>query len=129
MTSTPIDAVPCRAARAARGRRAERAGRMAEDAVARFYEASGKRAVARRWRVREGEIYLVVRDDDTLVFVEVKSGLHAAHAITARQWARLEAAALQYIVAEEMGEMPMRFDVALVDARGAVEVIENAHIM
>lgn len=114
--------------RAARGRSAHDAGRAAEDIAARHYEAIGGAIAARRWRVAEGEIDLVVRLPGVLVFVEVKSGRHAARRdmISARQWLRLEAAALRYMVASETGETQMRFDAAFIGPDGAVDVVENA---
>jgi putative endonuclease len=113
-------------ARQARGLAAHRAGCAAEEATARLYAARGSTVVARRWRRREGEIDLIVRDGDALAFVEVKSGRFAAEAIGGRQWARLEAAALRYMLENETGETPARFDAALVGPDGAVSVIENA---
>jgi putative endonuclease len=121
----PADAGP--GGRAARGRVAHRAGVAAEDAAARAYERRGARVLARRWRRSEGEIDLVVAEPDGgIAFVEVKAGRRAAEAISARQWARLEAAALRYIVEHRTGDAPVRFDAALVAADGAVTVVENA---
>lgn len=113
-------------ARRHRGRSAHLAGLAAEGAVADLYGRRGGTVLARRWRAPEGEIDLVVQMPDALVFVEVKSGRHAAHAISERQWSRLEAAALRYTVACETGETPMRFDAAIVGGDGTVAVVENA---
>lgn len=114
--------------RAQRGRMAHLAGLAAEGAVSDLYTDGGAAVLARRWRAPEGEIDLVVRQGDTLVFVEVKSGWHAAHAISERQWCRLEAAALRYTVEHETGNMPIRFDAALVGPDGTVAVVENARM-
>jgi putative endonuclease len=115
--------------RSHRGRMAEQAGRAAEELVARYYASVGMQPLARRWRAREGELDLVVRGDGLLIFVEVKSGRHAPYALGHRQWARLEAAAVRYIVEHEMGDVPSRFDVALVSPDGAVDVVENARMI
>jgi putative endonuclease len=84
--------------------------------------------LARRWRVPEGEIDLIVAIGGVIAFVEVKTGRAATRrdAITERQWKRLEAAALRYTVEAETGATPVRFDAAFVDASGAVDVVENA---
>ena len=50
-----------------------RRGRAAEDAALRQLQAAGLRLVARNARSRGGEIDLIMRDGDTLVFVEVRS--------------------------------------------------------
>jgi putative endonuclease len=48
-------------------------GAFGEAAVARWYEGKGARVVDRNWRVREGELDLVIADRRSLRFVEVKT--------------------------------------------------------
>lgn len=114
--------------KAARGRRAHHAGLAAEDAAARRYEALGGVVEARRWRCAEGELDLVVRLGGTLVFVEVKAGKGAPRRdlITPRQWSRLEAAALRYMMQAQTGDAASRFDAVFIGPDGAIEVVENA---
>ncbi len=61
--------------RAARGLASFHAGQAAEAAVARHYSRLGHDLIAQRWRGTGGELDLVVRDGDGVIFVEVK---HAA---------------------------------------------------
>lgn len=69
-------------------RRAERKGRLAEAVAALFLQLKGYRVLARRVRTKAGEIDLVVRRGNVLVFVEVKarhtldSGVFALHPAT-----------------------------------------------
>ncbi len=76
-------------------RASERKGRFAELAAAWFLRAKGYRILARRVRTAAGEIDLVARKGDTLVFCEVKarasldSGLFALQSSALR---RVEAA-------------------------------------
>jgi putative endonuclease len=112
--------------RVRRGRRAYRAGLEAEEQVSGHYAARGATILARRWRVAEGEIDLVVAWPGTVAFVEVKSGLHAVEAISERQWQRLEAAALRFTVEHETGDAVVRFDAAFVGIDGALDIVENA---
>ncbi|TVQ55550.1 MAG: hypothetical protein EA355_09420 [Rhodobacteraceae bacterium] len=112
--------------RQARGAAACKAGLAAEDAAARLYAAAGAEVVARRWRRREGEIDLVVRREDALIFVEVKTGAHAREAVTPRQQARIAAAAARYIAETAAPDQTFRFDAAFVDSTGGVDVVENA---
>lgn len=106
------------------------AGLSAEDSVARLYGARGLTVGRRRWRGRAGEIDLIFRHGDEIVFVEVKKGRsHAAAAarLGPRQQARLASAAEEFLGGEPAGrDTPARFDVALVDAAGRVEILENA---
>lgn len=106
------------------------AGLAAEDIVARNYAQRGCAEAARRWRGKGGEIDLIVRDGDSVVFVEVKkSRTHgrAAERVTRRQMDRICMAASEFVGLEPRGALtPMRFDVATVDQSGQVQVIANA---
>ncbi|MBY6137649.1 YraN family protein [Nocardioides marinus] len=117
-------------ARQHRGARAHHAGEAAEDIVARHYANLGYRVAERRWRGAGGEIDLILKGPDGLVFVEVKHSRTSAAAalrITPRQIERIYASAGQYLDTQPQGQLtPVRFDAALVNGNGAVEVIENA---
>lgn len=106
------------------------AGQAAEATVATLYDQRGQTVAAKRWRGSHGEVDIIARDGDTVVFVEVKKSrdfLRAAERITARQLRRIHATACEFLEGEPKGQMtPCRFDVALVDAQGATQIIENA---
>jgi len=106
------------------------AGYAAEEIVADHYWRRGRSVVARRWRGRGGEVDLITRDGDSIVFVEVKkssSFAKAASKLGQRQMARLCRAATEFVAALPKGQLtPMRFDLAVVDGTGAVEIVENA---
>ncbi|QJF50038.1 YraN family protein [Roseobacter ponti] len=112
------------------GRLNYHAGLAAEDCVARAYEARGAAVAHKRWRGAGGEIDLVLREGETLVFVEVKKSRTfeaAARRISATQIARIFAAASGFIAGEPAGQLtPVRFDAALVDATGAVSILPGA---
>ena len=116
--------------RVERGRLAYHSGRAAEGSVERVYERGGRQIVARRWRGMGGEIDLVARDGAEVIFIEVKcSTTHAqaAERLGRRQMARIYAAASEFLAGEPLGQLtPARFDVALVDGQGRVEILENA---
>lgn len=116
--------------RRARGRVANLSGAMAEEAVARHVEAKGMVVAARRWRGVAGEIDLICRDGTCLVFVEVKqasSHVEAARRLGRSQMDRLCSAACEYCAALPTGlQTEMRFDVALVDSVGRVDILVNA---
>ncbi|MGR3464123.1 YraN family protein [Limimaricola sp.] len=121
---------PAGPARAERGRRGYLAGLAAEDSVARHYTRNGRVIEARRWRGPGGEIDLILREGARLVFVEVKASRSfdaAISRLTRRQIDRICRSAEAYCGAAPDGLLTeMRFDLALVDARGAVRVVENA---
>jgi putative endonuclease len=128
----PFDLVPdsIAASRAARGRRNHLAGHAAEAAVARHYEARGIPICARNWRGSGGELDLVGRDRDQLIFVEVKhSRTHdlAASYVSPAQVARIFRTVDEFLAGEPKGLLTdLRIDLALVDGRGRIEVVENA---
>lgn len=121
---------PVRAARAARGARNALGGRAAESAVARHYQDRGLPVATTRWRGAAGEIDLVARDGDGLIFVEVKQGRdfdRAAEHLSGRQIGRICAAASEYLARMPLGQLTnVRFDLALVDGQGRIEIRENA---
>lgn len=106
------------------------AGLAAEEQVARLYSRTGRVIAARRWRGQAGEIDLIVRDGAEVIFIEVKkSASHAlaAEHLTPRQMQRIYASASEFLSGEPRGQdTEARFDVALVDAVGRIEIIENA---
>ena len=105
-------------------------GFHAEEIVERHYARGGLPISDRRWRGESGEIDLVLRNGDGLVFVEVKSAAdfaRAAERMTLRQARRICRAASEYLARMPLGQLTeVRFDVALVDGIGRVEVMENA---
>ncbi|PVA07475.1 YraN family protein [Thalassorhabdomicrobium marinisediminis] len=117
-------------AKKARGRIAYKAGQAAEDIVARQYTRSGRPVLARRWRGTYGEIDLVAQDGDGVIFIEVKksrSHARAAARLTRRQMDRIYGAGSEFLATQPKGQLTdVRFDVALVDDFGRVDVIENA---
>lgn len=124
-----MDKTPA-SARSHRGRAAHLSGLLAEDAVARHLTAHGAQVLSRRWRSPSGEIDLVVRIGTCVIFVEVKKAASLTDAswrLTPAQQARICRAACDYCATLATGqETEMRFDVALVDATGRIEMIENA---
>lgn len=106
------------------------AGLAAEEGVARHYVSRGYRLVARRWRGKGGEIDAIVQLGGDTIFVEVKkSDTHAAAAlrVSDHQIRRLFACAGEFMATLPDGlNSSVRFDVALVDAAGRIEIVENA---
>ena len=98
-----------------------RTGMSAEARAAAWLMAKGYRILAKRFRTPYGEIDLVARRRNLIVFVEVKARPSlddAAYAVTARQQARIIAAAQGWLMAHpEHAEFDMRFDAVLIAPR------------
>jgi len=116
--------------RKVQGSVAYHSGNAAEQRVAADYERRGFAIAHRRWRGAGGEIDLIARDRDGLVFIEVKKGPSfdaAAARISRKQMDRICCSASQYLEREPAGELTnIRFDAALVDSSGNLQIIENA---
>jgi putative endonuclease len=127
----PFDFVSAPAkARKARGLTNYLAGHAAEASVARLYEDRGVAICARNWRGRVGEVDLVGRDGEVVIFVEVKhSSTHdiAASHVSPAQVRRIFATVEEFVAGEPKGLLTdVRIDLALVDGQGRIEVLENA---
>lgn len=98
---------------------AQAAGGAAEDSAEAFLVRRGLTIVGRNYRTRLGEIDLIARDGEYLVFVEVRmraGGSHggALESITAAKQRRIIAAARQYLMRFPRVP-PCRFDVVSLD--------------
>jgi putative endonuclease len=94
-------------------------GRRGEDAAARFLRRKGYRILSRSDRSRPGELDLVALDDDTLVFVEVKTRRsseagHPAEAVDGAKQRRLTRLAVTWLKRRGLLERRARFDVIAV---------------
>lgn len=108
-------------------------GQEAEEAACAFLRKNGLRLLARNYRTPFGEIDLVMRDGDTLVFVEVRFRGRAdfgqpAETVVAAKQRRLRATAEHYLQSVRgASKKPCRFDiVALSGATASIEWLRNA---
>ena len=106
-------------------------GAAAERLAAAFLARHGLEVVQANYRCRFGEIDLVLRDGDTIVFAEVRLRASdryggAAYSVDRRKQARLVAAARLWLAGKK--DLPCRFDVVLMDRLDAsrIEWIRDA---
>ena len=105
------------------------AGSHSEDRAAAYLTGCGLAIVERNYRIRLGEVDLIARDGDTLVFVEVRMRSHshfggALESITPRKQRRIAAAANMYL--RQFPRAPRcRFDVIALDA-GEIRWLKGA---
>ena len=117
-------------ARKARGTRSQRGGIAAESAACVALEQDGWSILARRLQTGAGEIDIVADKNGLLAIIEVKSRKtlsDAAYAVSARQRARLIAAAEALLALHpDWGDGGVRFDVIVVDGEGKIRRISDA---
>jgi putative endonuclease len=91
-------------------------GRRGEEIALEYLRRKGYRIVARGFRLFRGEIDIIARCEDTLVFVEVKTrattefGL-PEEAVTPAKQAQVRKIARGFLVERDLGEPDCRFDV------------------
>lgn len=107
-------------------------GLFGEDLAASYLKTKGYRILARNWRTDAGEIDVIVTDESTLIFVEVKARFstdygYPSEAVTYHKRNTINQVASQYIKRFRLFDVPVRFDVIEVylDSR-TVNHIENA---
>jgi len=110
-------------------------GKLGEDLACRELQRRGYAILARRHRSRFGEIDIVCRDGEAVVFVEVKARRSAqrgtaAEAVVPWKRRRIAAMALDYLAWTGQLDRPARFDVVAIDGIGTdamtLQVIANA---
>jgi putative endonuclease len=98
-----------------------RTGLSAEVRAAAYLMAKGYRILAKRFRTPYGEIDIVARRRNLLVFIEVKARASlddAAYAVTPRQQQRIIDAAQAWLMAHpEHADFELRFDAVLIAPR------------
>lgn len=103
-------------------------GTAAEETARHYLETQGLTLIARNFRCRGGELDLIMRDGDYLVFVEVRSRRHSrygtpAESITPAKQQRLLRTAAIYLQRQPL-DAPCRFDVVAMVITGSEPRIE-----
>jgi putative endonuclease len=94
-------------------------GIAGEKAAAQFLRRKGMKVLRRNWKGRSGEIDLIVRDGDVLVFVEVKARSSERwgapeDAVTPAKQIHLTSAATEFVARHRVRDRLLRFDVVSV---------------
>ena len=108
-----------------------RLGILGENLACRELERQGYEILARRYRTRYGEIDIVARDGATVVFVEVKARTsrrfgEGSDAVNGVKREKITAMAVDYVARQHGREVPLRFDVIVVELKpGSEPMIEH----
>jgi putative endonuclease len=94
-------------------------GRVGEEIACRHLLDKGFVIVARRFRMFGGEIDIVARDGEKLVFVEVKARADESHgrpeeSVTPAKQRQIRKIAQGYLLAHPCGDVDCRFDVVAI---------------
>ena len=104
-------------------------GVLGENLAADYLTTRGHTILARNYRKNTGEIDIIARDGEYLVFIEVKTRTNLLfgqpyEAVTLRKQAQISRVALGYITINKLHNQAMRFDVisVLIQANGKTEI-------
>lgn len=96
-------------------------GLFAEDLVLKYLQGEGLQLVTQNYRLKMGEIDLIMREGEILVFVEVRAresfeDIHPFETVTKAKQGRIIATAKHYLWTHELFDRcPCRFDVVAVN--------------
>ncbi|RKU16908.1 YraN family protein [Candidatus Poribacteria bacterium] len=107
--------------------------KIGESLAVKHLKARGCEILAQNYRVRRGEIDLIARDGEFIVFVEVKTrrslrfGLPQA-AVTLQKQRQISKVALAYLQAQNLLDAPCRFDVIAIHLSPQLELLRLEQI-
>jgi len=110
--------------------RSHRFGKKNEKLATGFLKRMGYRILELNFRIPRGEVDIVAKDGDTLVFVEVKARRsarygHPKYAVTPTKQRHLPIAALSYLKKTGNSNSRARFDVITIRYAGDIPTIEH----
>ena len=112
----------------------QRFGKSGESLAVKKLTALGYSILEKNFRAKPGEVDIIAKDKETIVFVEVKARKtkrygNAKYSITPGKQRKISMAALTYLKQKNMLKKKARFDVVIIHAdtnNHAIELIKNA---
>jgi putative endonuclease len=112
----------------------QKLGEQGEALAVRRLKKAGYKIIETNYRTRLGEIDIIAKDKDTIVFIEVKSrrSVHFGNpkqAVTLQKQKKISMVALYYLKLTDQSSAKARFDVVTVISnqdQPQVEIIKNA---
>jgi len=109
-------------------------GKQGEEIAIRFLKKRGYRILLRNYLCKMGEMDIIARERDTLVFIEVKTRTSTAFgppqlAVNSAKQMQLSKVALYFLKEKRLGDVKARFDVVaiLLGPKGEeIELIKDA---
>lgn len=109
-------------------------GKKSESLAVRYLKKNGYKILERNYRNKLGEIDIIAKEGETLVFVEVKARKthvfgNPKWAVTSKKQRKISMVALYYLKASKQAHVKARFDVvalSLAEKSPQIEIIKNA---
>ena len=114
--------------------RKQQYGKKSESVAVAQLKKNGYQILERNYRTKMGEIDIIARDGDVIVFVEVKARQttgygNPKHAVTWTKQQKIARTALTYLKSTNQMDQKARFDVVAIQPAGngpSVEIVKNA---
>lgn len=109
-------------------------GQEGESIAIRYLKKNGYKILEQNYRTKLGEIDIIAKDKDTIVFVEVKARRsrrfgNPKYAVTPKKQRKISMVALYYLKAAKQNDAKARFDVVAIHSaqdNPSIEVVKNA---
>jgi putative endonuclease len=104
-------------------------GQKGENLAVAYLQNLGYKVLERNYRCKLGEVDIIARDNDTLVFIEVRTrssldfGL-PQESINRRKRHQISKVALEFMLRKKMKNIPARFDVVAISLEPGKEKID-----
>ncbi len=107
--------------------------KIGETLAAEHLKARGYKLLAQNYRYRRGEIDLIAKQDNRIVFVEVKTRRNLRYglpqyAVTLQKQRQISKIALAYLQSQNLMDAPCRFDVIAVHLSPQFELLKLEQI-
>ena len=107
--------------------------KIGETLAAEHLKARGYQLLAQNYRYRRGEIDLIAKQDNRIVFVEVKTRRNLRYglpqyAVTLQKQRQISKIALAYLQSQNLMDAPCRFDVIAVHLSPQFELLKLEQI-
>ncbi len=105
-------------------------GKKGEAVASVFLAQKGYKILEKNYRIRGGEIDIIAKDHDVLVFIEVKTRRNKkfgdpSEAVTAFKQKQMSKAAMIYVQGKNLSNIPCRFDVIGLEVKGDRAVVSH----
>ena len=109
-------------------------GKESESTAVRHLKKKGYKIIEQNYRTKLGEIDIIAKENNTIVFVEVKSRKSVSfgnpkYAVTPKKMRKISMVALYFLKVTNQSDSKARFDVVSISPGGKdpeIEIIKNA---
>lgn len=108
-------------------------GKWGEDTAVKYLKLMGHEIVVRNWTCNAGEVDIVTRQDDAIVFVEVKTRSNSDNgipeeAVTPEKRRKYERIAISFLQDYDVCNLSIRFDVIGIMVIGKDKAVIKHHV-